>query len=443
MTAIVTNKFRLNQTAQFVNDVVNDSNYYLFIGRSEAWPDDNVPDVPYDNEYSTVHQPWQAMTAMKTVAPTDIKYASPRYDWSAREFAEYDSHDSTLDSKEYFVLSETYNVYICLKAGPGVSTKNPDNDGVTTNGVIDYTAVDGYIWKYLFTIPTESATKFLTTAFIPVDYLTADPGVGADTALRNQWDVQQNAVDGAFYNVKISAGGTGYTSTPTVTIEGDGTGATATAEVTAGVVTNINVTAGSGYTKAIVSITGGGGSGATGYVVLPPKGGFGADPRNDLRSHYVTLNIRLVYDDGNGDFIVGNDFRQIGLLRNPYNYGTTTVATADTLAATNSMDIAIGGSFPVDSVIVGSVTGAKGIVDHYDSTNGIIRYHQIESTGYTDFTTSDYIKVDGEAGSGQDCTAVNNPEVEPYSGDIIFLENRSPINRAGDQIETIKLVLEF
>ncbi len=68
-------------------------------------------------------------------------------------------------------------------------------------------------------------------------------------------------------------GGAGYTSAPTVTISdptGYGSGATATAVVSNGVVTGINLTNfGMGYTRPapVVTISGGGGSGATAYVV--------------------------------------------------------------------------------------------------------------------------------------------------------------------------------
>jgi len=33
--------------------------------------------------------------------------------------------------------------------------------------------------------------------------------------------------------------------------------------------------------------------------------------------------------------------------------------------------------------------------------------------------------------------------LERFSGDIIYVENRSPISRADDQIEDIKLIIEF
>ena len=444
MTAIISNHFRLNAAKEMVDDAVNNSSYYLFVGRSEPWTLDTSPDVPYDNTFSYHTDVWQRMTAMKEITDTDITYAVPRYQWiSGTTYTEYDDRDSALATKPFYVISDNNNVYICLKSG-GISTQNPDTAGIQTNAVIDFTASDGYIWKYLFTVSTDDSNKFLTSAFIPVRYIESQPAVGADAALTNQWDVQQNADNGAVYNIKVSNGGSGYTSAPNVTITGNGTGLAATAVIAAGVVTGIEVTnAGSNYNQVSVTLSGGGGSGATAYAVMGPEGGFGADPREDLRAHYVTFNVRLVYADGQGDFIVGNDFRQIGILRNPYNYGTTTIATAATLSATKSLVINPGGSFVNDTVFEGTVTGAKGVIDSYDSVNGIIRYHQTEKTGYVNFTVSDFVRPEGDSGTGQDVTTINNPEVQPYSGQVIFLENRTPVNRASDQIETIKLVLEF
>lgn len=73
----------------------------------------------------------------------------------------------------------------------------------------------------------------------------------------------------------VTAGGTGYTSAPTVGFTGGaGTGAAATAVLTDGVVTSITITnAGTGYTSApTIGFTGGAGTGAaaTAYVGAVP-----------------------------------------------------------------------------------------------------------------------------------------------------------------------------
>jgi FtsP/CotA-like multicopper oxidase with cupredoxin domain len=72
-------------------------------------------------------------------------------------------------------------------------------------------------------------------------------------------------------NITVLAGGTGYTSVPTISfIGGGGSGATATATLVGGAVTAITINnGGSGYTFApTVSIIGGGGTGAVAYAML-------------------------------------------------------------------------------------------------------------------------------------------------------------------------------
>jgi hypothetical protein len=83
------------------------------------------------------------------------------------------------------------------------------------------------------------------------------------------WDGTSLVSVGSVGAIFITAGGSGYTSAPTITIsapnDANGVQATATCSITANVVTSISLTeAGSGYTVApTISFSGGGGSGAT------------------------------------------------------------------------------------------------------------------------------------------------------------------------------------
>ena len=79
------------------------------------------------------------------------------------------------------------------------------------------------------------------------------------------------------------------------------------------------------------------------------------------------------------------------------------------------------------------------------NNNQKIYYTQNSKTGYKDFT-------DGETVTGQTSStavalkgssAVVSGEVNRGSGEILFLENRNPINRSTTQIEDIKVILEF
>ena len=271
----------------------------------------------------------------------------------------------------------------------------------------------------------------------------------------NQKASKASGTAGGIERIEITAPGTGYTDgthADMVTITGDGTGATATATVSGNVITSINITAkGSGYTVADVVISGQGGSDGTARAVVAPKFGHGVDPVSELGGFFTSLNVLLDGADGNGDITVGNDFRQISLIKEPRDYNanalTGAISTADTRKATNYLDFAatIVSKYAVDELLVGGTSGAQAYVVEIDETNGYIYYHQNAKTGYTDFQNSETVtgQTSGDAVALEASNAVGNPEVDRASGEVLFLENRDPINRTTTQIEDIKVILEF
>lgn len=268
----------------------------------------------------------------------------------------------------------------------------------------------------------------------------------------NQKASRDSSTAAGIERIEVTAGGTGYTSAPTVTITGDGSGATATATLTGGAVTAVTVTGkGTNYRVVDITFSGGAGSDAAARAVLAPKGGHGTDPVSELGGFFISLNTKLDGNDG-GDLTVDNDFRQIMLFNKPRLYNATPlaglVATADTLKATSFLGIHTGNTtdnatdFTVDELLVGQTSGAQAYLVEKDTTNNRLRYHQNDKTGYTAFTATE--DVVGQT-STKTCTlnALGNPEVDRHSGDILFLENRNPINRTTTQIEDIKVIIEF
>ena len=104
----------------------------------------------------------------------------------------------------------------------------------------------------------------------------AGDGTGAITEA-GIFDTVGSKVD----DIAVTAGGSGYTSAPTVNVAGS---ATATATISGGVVTAITVTAaGSGYTAApAVTFSGGGGSGATATATMKEGGDMLARTKFDV-----------------------------------------------------------------------------------------------------------------------------------------------------------------
>jgi len=464
MAAIITNKFRIHNAAQFKEGFSEaaPTQMYLFIGRSQPWTSDASPDTPVDTVESEYFN-YDDMIAMKRIQASDVSHSILRRDWTSGKYYDIYRHNydgsagqgvdidagtsttrASLFDANFFVITDEYNVYKCMdnrNASNVVAASTVKPTGTSTTA---FTTADGYVWKYMYSISAADVLKFVSTDFIPVKTLDTNPG--STDSYYNQWLVQAAAVSGAIGNIIVTNGGTGYTSAPTVTIAGDGTGATATATFSGGAVTAINITAaGTGYTYVTVSLSGGAGTGAAATAIVAPKGGHGSDPVEELGGFYVIMNVRLEYADGSGDFPVDNDYRRIGIIKDPLLYGTTNLATTSTLRATKTLTLQAGvtGTFTVDEIITQATTGATGRIVSYDSTNRIIYY--IKQQGVQNniaFTTGNNVTGAGSSAVGN-VSALGNPEVAIDSGDIIYYENRRPINRASDQLEDIKIVVEM
>jgi hypothetical protein len=452
MAAIITSNFRYLNSKKFFESISSETDKsYFFIGKSDAWTaTDSLSDTtelaevpsPADT-LSGVNDAWANMIGMKRITSSDISFMVPRYNWqSGQSYVAWDDLDGDIFTKNFFVVTDDYNVYKCLEAGASTVSNKPTH--TTVNPV---RGADGYLWKYMYTVTIAELEKFVTASFLPVE---TSEDTGSD---RYAYQVSSAATEGKIYRYVIVNGGTGYVSTPTITVEGDGSGAVATAVVSGGVITSVTVStggsgfdvnAGSGYSVARV-VVGGPGSGAIIRPVLSPKGGHGTDPVRELGGYFVGATVRLEAAD-NTDLILGNSFRQLGIVLNPTNYGTSTVSTATSRLALKSMTVTglAGITAGANRYITGGTTSAKAFIDSVtdngDST-WTIKYHQNDKTGYTAFNSSEGIT--GSAGGAATITALTNPEVEPFSGDLVFLENRVAVARTESQVEDVRVIVEF
>ena len=204
-------------------------------------------------------------------------------------------------------------------------------------------------------------------------------------------------------------------------------------------------------------------------VIISPDDGHGKNVVTELGAHYVMSAVTLTQAEGD-DFTTGNDFRSVGLVVDPTTFGTSTVASSTTARQTYVVKLdTISGTFDADEVITQASTGAVGKVVEWDSTLSLLYYQQESFKGFgTSATTGNYVAfsgtnaITGATSSASGTTGANtetvtlansntltltsgyaNPELQEYSGDIIYLENRKPIQRSSDQTEDIKIIIEF
>ena len=445
---------------------------------------------------------------------------------SGTSYIAWDSDDATIYDKAFYIISSEFKVYKCITAGGGASTVEPthintnptaESDGYFWKYLFTVTVTDAEKFLTISYMPvntlnmpstsvtsgaSSSSTSVTLTAsneFIAVGQLVTGAGVAAnatvatisgtaltlsaDSTIANavtltfgrfadtdvnytnqtaQINSRDSSTAAGIERIEVTAGGTGYTSKPTVTVTGDGTSATVVAAqvtLTSEAVTAIALTTkGTNYTVVDVTITGGGGSDATARAVIAPPLGHGVDPTSELGAFYVGINTQLSGTE-TGDLTVGNDFRQISLIKNPKQFGSDATAIATTLKARRSLVLdgnATMTGFVVDQLLVGSSSSAKAYIAEIDTSNKVLYYYQNSKTGYIPFVSGDTVTGTLPSGGsaalntsssttwyGNSPTNAFGPEVTLNSGQLIFLENRDPINRSSSQIEDIKLIIEF
>jgi len=405
-----------------------------------------------------------ASSIQPTQTLTDPQAESDGYTWK------YLYTISVADAEKFLTNSYMPVKTVSLSAeGVVAATTSSSTTVVLTGANLDITVGMTVSGSNVSGTPTVSARTGNTLTLSAAQSLTANDILtfafasdsDAETSLTeadfaqylNQKASRDSSTAGGIERIEVTAGGTGYTLAPTVTITGDGSGATATATVSAGAVTAVTITGkGTNYRVADITFSGGGGSDAGARAVLAPKEGHGVSPRDELGGFFMSLNVLLDGAAGSGDITVGNDFRQIMLMKNPRVYNATplagVIASADTLKATSYLDFDSAvdvTDYTVDELLVGQTSGAQAYVVEIDSVNGYIHYHQNDKTGYASFTDGEDVQGQTSTTTGalESASAVGNPEVDRQSGEILFLENRDPINRTTTQIEDIKVILEF
>lgn len=447
---------RINNANNLLKDIADTNNsFYISIGKSDAWSDTDT-DFTDANDYpelvngatrslSYETQVRQNFMALKRLTSPYVSHGLRRYDWiSGQVYSQWDSTDPDIFTKRFYVITDEFKVYKCIKRGSGNSIIKPTHTDTTPTS-----ESDGYMWRYMYKLSAVQSDRFLTPSYIPVKTVpTSGISIDDDSQYDNQ--LQSLNIAGKIYTIKVINSGVNYTTAPTVTITGNGTGATATATISTGNVTSINITnAGSGYSVAKVTLSGGGGTGATVEAILSPFNGHGFDPVSELGGEFVILSFKLIGDE-EGTFIINDDFRQVSLIKNPTIFGsTTTIATATRLNALRTMrlsSVTNGNQFIVSNIgsIIQSSTDStiKAFVVSYDTATGDLQYTQNDKTGYKNFVQGSVITSTNGATGTIATLAQDTPDVNIYTGKILIVDNINPVNRTETQQESLTFVIQ-
>lgn len=441
MSSVHSKYLQVFNAKQFKESVTepSPSNVYLTFGKSVAWSSESSP--PQANtSVDTFYEVWDNMIGGKKISGNDIRHVVPRFDWTANTV--YYAYDDLIDSKilksdtsKFYVVTDDWNVYKCIANNYGAnSTSKP----TTISTLTDVQSSDGYIWKYMYTVSAEEQLRFVTSDYIPVKTLTVNDG-------SLQWQVQNNAIRGGIHSIVLSNFGSGYTANDiTVSIVGDGQDAAAVAvrNTVSNTVSSIIMTnRGINYTYANVTISSTIGSGAVARAIISPKGGHGSDPLVELGGSNLIINTRIKTSE-NGVLTTENDYRQLALIEDPYAYdGQSMISNTAVNQLTTITLNGTSAEYVEDEIVYqGSSLAAatfSATVVEWDSAN-----NQLKVSNTRGLPSSDLVNGVTSTAS-RFLSSVTNPDMKHYTGNLLYIDNISPIERSSDQVEDFKIILKF
>ena len=313
---------------------------------------------------------------------------------------------------------------------------------INTYGEVISIQVDqeGHGYSFAFvTLISDSGSDCVATANLEPDGpIPEDPNVMVAATAQ--------ATAGAIEFIDIVDGGQNYSADSQFAVEGDGEGATLIVTINdVGQIASIQTAnMGSGYTYASIVSTGSG-ENADLKPIISPIWGHGGNVPTELLASVVGIVVEVDTPFSpptpEGDFFIGNDFRQIGVIKNIRAYGlygnVFSETTGDACYKITVTDI---GQYNIDDIIV-SESGGRFIVvekNPYPETDVVKLLPLTDS-----ITVNSVLTNETTTSALATIVALTEPEINKKTGDIIYLKNTSPYLRQLYQTESVKLYLQF
>jgi len=510
----VTNDFKVSVARLFFSSLSNTNEVnqedktilYLFIGRSTPW--ESSPPT-FKDSLSNILTTQGEIYSLKRIDKGNISHVIPRITWTENSIYDiYDSYEDISD-KNFFVVNSQNQVFKCLHNGAKSLLDSPKRTGVTAtsepikdindpNNTVS--TPDGYVWKWIYTIPTELDLEFSTPNFIPVvhdqdvrEFAEEIPGRiesvkhlidrNDTTPLENQFN------NGIFF-------------TP---IKGDGEGAIAEIiiEYDSGfnVIKEVNITAtGKNYTYGVIDIddvysdptllnqvqmyppSTNLNYESIEYIkpMISPNFGHGYDPISELFSNKLMFSEVLQSEVDFGNVPLDANFNFYGIIKDPldniYNKLTKesyyaaesiiidSVISVDSGAIiqqnldlnqdtiTDSNEIALGVVVNSEIVNIGGVN--KTLIRFYGATQfSSFENNPVYKTNTFDgslpvlvgtlASSYDIFDYTGTLKNINFSNGVGSREYKYGTGEILEIQNINNIKRVFQQSEEIKIIIEF
>ena len=469
MPSLFTRNFGIFNATCFENFISSSyANLYVTIGRPQEWANTSNSDLLDDTTVTTpvetanaFYNIWNDMIGMKKITAADMNLVIPRVDWSngttyveytqdAQLFVRANSSNIAYDNK-FYARNTKDQVFKCLFNANTPSIIMPEIDiggQLPENPFIE--TVDGYKWKYMYTIPSGLKQKFFTSDYMPI---VVEDNIAA-SAYNGRIDIIKIVTAGAGFNANVNNNFLNI-----ITVNGDGTDANIRVNVQSSAANGGNIvgytviSGGNNYTRATISIVDPnkivGTANANLIPIIGPPGGHGSNVASELGASALMISAAIEGDEDRTipTFSGGqNRFRQICLIKNP-RLTTNTVATGSVYRTTTKYFVAGQvGSFQNREKIFSGATLATAnltaIVEHYDSANSELYVNNVVNSG--NINLSNAFSITGANSSATaTVTAIDPSLVKLYSGDLLYVQNSAYITRDPTEYQQFKIVLRF
>jgi hypothetical protein len=253
-------------------------------------------------------------------------------------------------------------------------------------------------------------------------------------------------VNGVINTVSITPSVTNYYISPSVIFDTDGTipplAYSVVNTVTNSISNIVMLNTGVNMSRANVSIVSNSnfGTGANLYAIVPPAGGHGSNPYNELNMLGVSISFKFSNTESNTILANNIIYNKIGILRNPYVLNTDgskgsnqyTSNTFNQVIQANTGSI----TFTQYDTVVGQTSGAKGIVAYSNSTT-------LYLIGDQYFQNSEVIV--SKSNSFNFATLNINKYGSIYTKDHVplYTQNISDVTRNTNQNEAFKIIIQI
>lgn len=420
---------------------------YCALSKVEPWPVEGVPPAPEQSQVY-IKNFFKNMFAAKKIGTSDMSPVIERINWTTGTI--YNYYDDSVNMfeldnqgslvKKFYVKNRFDQVFKCLwNNNDAASTVEPRFEPGTFNANQIFQGADNYKWKYIYTISAGVKIKFMDENWMPVPVGNTIPNPLSSTAGTGSIDV-----------INVLNGGSGYdeANAPiSVVITGDGSSASANVTVSSGSISDVIVSnSGSNYTYANVSIVSSLGSGANVIASISPIGGHGYNPISELGARNIMMTATFDKNE-NGNIPTDIDYRQLGILVNPYSYFGVSygLANAEVYKTTTDFVVSVGfGSFVPDEIVYQSTDGLlsnstfTATVLSFDSTFNTVKLINTLGT-----PLNDAVLYGATSGTTRVVLQQQTPSFVKNSGYLIYMVNRIPVQRNENGEEQFKLVLGY